>query len=115
MTNRIIDVDRELSDEVRGLFRVMPIVAENSKFFNVPTMHFHDSKGERLEAVRRFTATAALDGDADTAMRFTVEAQLEALIEVIETVEARRPEMFRETERARDLIDNLYLLNSPPT
>ena len=49
------------------------------------------------------------------AFRFALEAELDGLLDTIERIEERRPELFRETERCRDLLDNLHnLLDAGP-
>ena len=40
--------------------------------------------------------------------RFAIEAELDTLLDVIERVEEWRPELFRETECCRDVLDNLH-------
>ena len=42
------------------------------------------------------------------AFRFALEAELDGLLDVVERIEARRPELFRDTEQARDLLDRLH-------
>lgn len=113
MIKTLIDNNCELSGLVRACFEPMVTVAEHREFFSSPTDRFRYSGKERCESFRQIGAAAVLCDDADQAVRFTAEAQLEALTEVIETIQCKRPELFRETERARDLIENLYLLVNP--
>lgn len=115
MTNQIVDNNCAVSDLVRACLEPMVTVAEHKQFFSNPTERFLYSGRERCAAVRQINAAAARCDDADQAVRFTAEAQLEALTEVIETIQSKRPELFRETERARDLIENLHLLVNPAT
>lgn len=48
--------------------------------------------------------------DSRDSFRFALEAELDGLLDTVERIEHRRPELFRETERCRDLLDRLHAL-----
>jgi len=41
---------------------------------------------------------------------FTVEAQLDGIMQVVEQLETARPELFAATEKLRDLVENVQCL-----
>ena len=61
------------------------------------------------DTVRQIFDPIATAGSHD-AFRFAIESELDGLLDAVERIEERRPELFRETERCRDLLDNLHHL-----
>ena len=66
------------------------------------------------DSVREIFDPIATSNSNET-FRFSIETELDGLLAAVEQIEERRPELFRETERCRDLLDNLhYLIDSGP-
>ncbi len=101
---------RHIPNNVRNLFEGLSSVTEHPERFSDPTRYLvFAARQDRLAAAgqgQAFAATTRLD----PAVRFTLEAQLEALNAVLDVIDERRPELFRQTERGRDLLDNLQIL-----
>ena len=67
-------------------------------------------KKHRLWAAVRPDQDQSLATNLNPAVRFNLEAYLESLSDVLDTIDEKRPELFRQTERGRDLLDNLQIL-----
>jgi len=101
----------QIPETVRELFESAPSIDEHPEFFSEPTKYMLSvDHRERLAAVRQIGSSASIAISLDPAFRFTLEAQLEGLAEILDVVAEKRPEMFRQTERGRDLLDNLHIL-----
>lgn len=95
----------QIPESVRSIFQPDASIDAHTTFFSSPTQYLLGGDApERIEAVQMLATTA------NTSYRFVLEAQLDAIGEVVEGLEQRHPERFRDTERLRDLLENLDIL-----
>ena len=101
----------QIPESVRSIFQHDASIDAHAGFFSSPTQHLLGPDApERIEAVQTLVATQTVSSSPNPAYRFVLEAQLDAIGDVVEGLEQRHPERFRDTERLRDLLENLDIL-----
>ena len=101
----------QIPESVRNIFRPDSNIDLHSSFFSSPTEHLlGEDAPTRMEAIQSLLQADNHAIDPNSAYRFLFEAQLEAIGDVVVRFEERHPERFRDTERLRDLLENLHIL-----
>ena len=93
-----------IPQNVRALFDGMPQAESQTS---------QEITGPELQLVPAVTeaATAPLE----PVIRFTIEAQIEMLDQILDEIDARQPDLWRQTDESRVLLDTMQvLLNREP-
>lgn len=105
-----MNTSNQIPQSVRDIFDEMPIsTLQNALRDDAGTGDFRRSSAI-VAAETRALREAASERMITPAFCFTVEAQLDGIMQVVSELETRRPELFRETEKLRDLIENVHCL-----
>ncbi|MFQ5636143.1 MAG: hypothetical protein ACE5G3_12540 [Gammaproteobacteria bacterium] len=100
-----------IPESIRDRFDPDPAVAEHSRFFAGPSKPILGADyHERLAAVRQVSEEPAAVIARNPAFGFALEAQMEALEDVLDRLGRAHPASFREIARGHDLLENLQIL-----
>ncbi len=101
----------QIPADVRKTFQRIPVIDEHRQLFNEPTSPLLKFDTDTcIEVVRHVGDASTRAVNLHPAWRFMMEAQFEALEDLLIGISERHPERFRETERGLDLLKNLEIL-----
>ena len=111
METKTMTTTGQIPESVRTIFRPDSGTDKYASLFSSPTRHLLAVDCQKsMQAVQSLVTTATASMHVNLPYRFVLEAQLDAIGDVVESLEERHPERFRDTERVRDLLENLDIL-----